>query len=96
MPRIWTHGVFTVKPGHEDEFAAGWQEMAPIGERLGGEQPILLRDVDRPNVFRSFGSWPDRATIERFRAEIMPRAGAMDELLEGAETFTLDEVYPGG
>ncbi|MFL6067685.1 MAG: hypothetical protein ACJ74N_08115 [Gaiellaceae bacterium] len=94
MTKLWTHGVFTVRPGREDEFAAGWKAMAPIGERLGSGRPILLRDRDRPNVFRSFGSWPDHETIERFRAEIMPRIGAMDELLEGVETFTLDEVFP--
>ena len=95
MTRIWTHGVFTVKPGREDEFAVGWKAMAPIGERLGGEQATLLRDRDRPNVFRSFGSWPDVETIERFRTEIAPRAEAMDGLLDGAEVFTLEEVYPG-
>jgi len=95
MAKIWTHGVFTVKPGREAEFAAGWSELAPIGERLGSGQPTLLRDRDRPNVFRSFGPWPNIETIERFRAEIMPRIGAMDDLLEGVEVFTLDEVYPG-
>ena len=95
MARIWTHGVFTVKPGREDEFAAGWRELAPIGERLGSGQPTLLRDRDRPNVFRSFGPWPDFDTIDRFRTEIEPRVAAMDELLQGAEVFTLDEVYPG-
>lgn len=94
MAKLWTHGVFTVKPGCEDSFAAGWKAMAPIGERLGGNRPVLLRDRDRTNVFRSFGSWPDRETVERFRAEIMPRVAAMDELLESVETFTLDEVYP--
>jgi hypothetical protein len=94
MARIWTHGVFTVKPGRENEFADGWRELAQIGEGLGSGPPTLLRDRDRPNVFRSFGYWPDRDTVERFRAEIMPRIGAMDDLLESAETFTLDEVYP--
>jgi hypothetical protein len=28
MARIWTHGVWTVKPGHEDEFVEAWRAMA--------------------------------------------------------------------
>jgi hypothetical protein len=95
MARIWTHGVWTVKPGHEDEFVAAWRELVPLGAGLGSADPILLRDRERRNVFRSFGPWPDLDAIARFRAEIGPRVGAMDHLLESFETFTLDEVYPG-
>jgi hypothetical protein len=94
MPRIWTHGVWTVKPGREEDFVAGWRELVPIGDRLGGTG-TLLRDRERPNVYRSFGPWPDLETIEQFRAEIGPRIGAMSDALESFETFTLDEVYPG-
>jgi hypothetical protein len=93
---IWTHGVWTVKPGHEEEFVARWRELVPVGAALGSGEPRLLRDRDRPNVYRSFGSWPDLETIERFRGTIGPRVGAMQELLDSLELFTLDEVYPGG
>jgi hypothetical protein len=95
MPSVWTHGVWTVKPGREDEFVAAWRELVPVGARLGSDDPKLLRDRERPNVFRSFGSWADVETIERFRGEIGSRVGKMDDLLESFETFTLDEVYPG-
>jgi hypothetical protein len=58
---------------------------------------LLLRDRDRPNVFRSFGSWPDLETIERFRRDIVaPALVELRELLENIETMTQDEVYPGG
>ena len=95
MPSVWTHGVWTIKPGREDEFVAAWRELVPVGESLGSGDPKLLRDRDRPNEFRSFGSWPELETIERFRAEIGPRVGAMGDIVESFETFTLDEVYPG-
>jgi hypothetical protein len=62
---------------------------------LGGDDPTLLRDGDS-NVFHSFGSWPDRGAIERFREQLRPRIGAMNDLLEGFEAETLDEVYPAG
>ena len=95
MPGIWTHGVWTVKDGRADEFVAGWCELVAIGLRHGGEEPKLLRDRERPNVFRSFGRWPGLEAVQRFRKEIGPRVGAMNELIESAEAVTLDEVYPG-
>jgi hypothetical protein len=95
MATIWTHGIWTVKPGREDEFVAGWRELVPIGVGLGSGDPQLLRDREHPNVFRSFGPWPDLETVGRFRAEIESRIGEMNDLLERFETFTLDEVYPG-
>jgi hypothetical protein len=96
MAEIWTHGVWTVKPGREDEFVRAWRELVPVGTAAGAGAPTLLCDRDRPNVFRSFGPWPDLDAIQRFRSEIRPRLGEMNDLLEGVELFTLDEVYPGG
>ncbi|HYY34521.1 MAG TPA: hypothetical protein VE693_13215 [Gaiellaceae bacterium] len=96
MARIWTHGVWTVKPGRESDFIAAWREIVPLGTRLGSGDPKLLRERERPNVFRSFGPWPDVEAIGRFRAELEPHIAEMDSLLESFETFTLDEVYPGG
>jgi hypothetical protein len=95
MTRVWTHGVWTVREGREQEFVAAWRALVPVGTRLGSGDPILLRDRDRPNVFRSFGSWPDVETAGRFREEIRPLLGGMDELLDRFDTFTLDEVHPG-
>jgi hypothetical protein len=95
MSGIWTHGIWTVKQGREDEFVAGWRALVPIAIRHGGEEPKLLRDRERPNVFRGFGRWPDAVAVQRFRDEISPKVGAMNELLESAEAVTLDEVYPG-
>jgi len=95
MPSVWTHGVWTITPGREDEFVAAWRELLPLGAGVGSGEPRLLRDRDRTNVFRSFGPWPDVETIERFREMIRPRIRGMQDLLDSFETFTLDEVYPG-
>ncbi len=93
MARVWTHGVWTVKPGKEDEFVARWREFLPIVDRLGGRGATLLRDRERPNQFRSFGSWPDLEAVEQLRAEIFPVIEEMDDLLESFEAFTLDGVH---
>jgi hypothetical protein len=93
MRNVWTHGVWRVKPGREEEFVAAWRELVPLGTELGGGDPTLLHAEG--GVFHSFGSWPNREAIERFRERLGPRLGAMNELLEGFEASTLDEVYPG-
>ena len=82
MARVWTHGVWTVAAGREDDFVAA--------------EPALVRDRERPSEFRSFGAWPDLEAVGHFREEIRPHLSEMDELIERFETFTLDEVYPGG
>lgn len=95
MARVWTHGVWTVRPGREADFVAAWIDLVPLGASLGSGDPLLLRDRDRPSTFRSFGSWPDLATVERFREELRPRLGALEGIVESVETFTFDEAYPG-
>ena len=33
---MWTHGVWTVKPGHEEEFVARWLELFTLDEVYPG------------------------------------------------------------
>ena len=100
MTNVWTHGEWTVKPGHEDEFVDLWRELARRGVAAFRTvaPPTLLRDHDRPNVFLSFGPWPSIAEVTRFRSsdvfgDARERMGA---ILESFETRTLDEVSTGG
>jgi quinol monooxygenase YgiN len=94
MAAIWTHGVWTVTPGREEEFVAAWREMArdALAEFTPSSEPHLLRDRERPNVFRSFGEWDDAETVERFRAHIRPHLERIGALTESIEFYTLDEV----
>jgi Antibiotic biosynthesis monooxygenase len=94
MDNVWTHGVWTVKPGREEEFVRAWNELArdALTEFTPVGPAYLLRERERPNVFRSFGPWDSIETVEGFRAKIAPRIGAMQELLESFEAFTLDEA----
>jgi quinol monooxygenase YgiN len=94
MTRIWTHGVWTVKPGREDDFIAAWRAMASdaVREFQPPEEPHLMQDRERPNVFRSFGVWDDPEQVERFRGFIQPHLQGMRELTESIEVLTLDDV----
>ena len=94
MAAIWTHGIWTVKPGREEEFAAAWREMArdALTECTPRAEPHLLRERERPNVFRSFGEWDDAETVARFREYIRPHIERIGELTESIEFVALDEV----
>jgi quinol monooxygenase YgiN len=101
MADVWTHGTWTVKPGHEDEFVAAWKKMverATADPEIPLSSATLLRDRERPNVFITFGPWPDVEAVERVRASAAFRegVGGMQEILESFEPQTLDEVYHGG
>ena len=94
MGRIWTHGVWTVKSGREDEFIDAWRAMALDAlTKLGAkEDPHLLRDRERPSVFRSFGYWDEPEQVERFRELIQPHLQRIRELTDSIEVFTLDDI----
>jgi len=94
MREIWTHGAWTVKPGHEEEFVAAWQAMArdALREFQPSAGPRLLQDQERSNVFRSFAAWDDPEQVDRFRDFVQPRLQRFSELTEDMEVFTLEDV----
>ena len=92
---VWTHGRWTVKPGREEDFLAALGALAAdVRAEMDAPTPTLLRDRDQPNRFLTFGRWESMEAIERFREVAFPRIAEMQDLLEGVEIFTLDEVGP--
>jgi heme-degrading monooxygenase HmoA len=93
---VYTVGIWITKPGHEDEFARRWREMADWTEREipAAASGTLLRDRDQPNRFVSFGPWPSANDIEAWRANpgFAERVGGMRPLLEEFSPMTLDDV----
>jgi quinol monooxygenase YgiN len=95
MARVWTHGTWIAKPGQEDAFVRGWSKLArDVMAEFRGEPPTLLRDRDKPNIFKTFGAWPDIEAIEEFRSSDTFRAAVaeLQPLLESFEPMTLDEL----
>ena len=70
VSEVWTHATWTVIPGRESEFVRAWGELGDwTVKAFPGAHGTLLRDTERPNVFVSFGPWPDwgrRRSLERF------------------------------
>ena len=81
MAETYTSAVWVVKPGEEDDFIAAWKEFAVTGRDAPGCVGTirLVRDVDDPTRFMSFGPWEsfeaqrDWKATEEFR-EGMARA----------------------
>lgn len=65
----YTCGLWTVKPGHEQEFAAAWREFAQWTAQhvAGAGTGYLLQDTQHPERFFSFGPWANTEAIQKWR-----------------------------
>ena len=99
MSELWTHGRWIVKPGREEEFVRAWRELADwtLAEVEGSRGGKLVRDLEHPNRFYSFGPWESEEAISRWRK--LPgwaeRVARIQVLLEDFEPITgevVDEV----
>lgn len=93
MAEIYTVGIWTVKAGREEEFVAAWRAM---GEATIAEFPAahgrLLRHVDNPGRFVSFGPWENLETVDTWRASAPFQEGVarIQELLDAFEPGTYE------
>lgn len=95
MATAYTHTRWQVRPGHEEEFVRRWQEWIDWSHRQGlRAQARLLRDVDSPGTFISFGPWETMAAVRSWRSEpgYQERVARLQELVEQFEPHTLEQV----
>ena len=95
MSRFYTHTAWRVKPGHEQEFVAAWEEWARWSALQGLRSSArLLRDVDDPGRFLSFGPWEDLETVRRWRSlpGFQERIARLQAAVESFEPRTLEQV----
>ncbi len=91
----YTSTTWIVKAGHEDEFVRRWSEFAQWSEGQGlSAQAMLLRDVDDPTRFVSFGPWESLDVIGRWRTlpGFHERVALLNDVLEQFEPRTLQVV----
>ncbi|HLM07421.1 MAG TPA: antibiotic biosynthesis monooxygenase family protein [Blastococcus sp.] len=92
---VYTLGIWTVRPGAEDDFVAAWREMANnTTADFPSATAMLLHDRDRPNLFISYGPWRSLAEIESWRGSAVFRDGVarIRASLESFEPHTMDPV----
>lgn len=65
----YTFGIWTVKPGKESEFSKLWATFADSTtlsySAIG--KAYLLRDIENPSKFISFGVWDSIDTVLKWR-----------------------------
>ena len=91
----YTSTTWVVKPGQEDEFVRRWTEFAEWSAGQGlAASAMLLRDVDEPTRFVSFGPWEDIQMIWRWRGQtgFQERVASLQEVLVSFEPHTLELV----
>lgn len=95
MARHYSHTTWIVKPGEEDEFVRRWIEFADWSAAEGlTARAKLLRDIDEPSRFISFGPWETLAAIGRWRTlpGFPEHVGRLSEALDGFEPRTFELV----
>jgi heme-degrading monooxygenase HmoA len=84
-----------VKPGLGDEFVRRWTDFADWSAAEGLTAAAkLLRDLDEPNRFISFGPWETLEAIRRWRTlpGFQEHVARLGEVLEQFEPHTLELV----
>ncbi len=92
----YTLGIWTVKPGSEDTFLSEWKAFAEWSSKNqpGAGSAYLLRDLDHPQMFVSYGSWIDSAAINRWRStpEFKRFVGKVKTICDAFEPHSMELV----
>jgi heme-degrading monooxygenase HmoA len=92
---IYTHSMWCVRPGLEDEFVRRWEELADWSGLQGlAARAKLLRDTDDPCRFVSFGPWGSIDAVRHWRgaAGFHERVARLQEVLDDFDPRTLELV----
>ena len=96
----FTLALWRVKEGREEEFVEAWKDLSDYFLDLPNPPGTgtLVRSVEDPQLFYSFGPWRSLEDIQRMRSD--PRApemiGKVEDLCEEAKpgTFRLVVTAP--
>lgn len=93
---IYTHAMWRVRAGNEDRFIDAWDRLAHAFSGLT-RPPIrgtLIRSLEDPTLFYSFGPWHGPADVEAMRADSSARTAieAVVALCEAATPGTFRVV----
>jgi heme-degrading monooxygenase HmoA len=94
-PYTHTNTNWIVKRGRDKEFVERWSEWAEWSHRQGlAAHAMLLRDVDNPERFVSFGPWESVRAVRNWRAlhGYQERVAKLHEVVDQFEPRTLEVV----
>jgi heme-degrading monooxygenase HmoA len=69
MTETYSHTTWQVKPSREAEFVRCWEEWAEWSHKQGlGAHARLLRDIESPGTYVSFGPWASLNAVSSWRS----------------------------
>ena len=92
MTETYSHTTWKVKPGMEDEFVERWSEWVEWSHLQGlGARATLLRDVESPGTFISYGPWASFDAVKSWRglSGYHERVARLQEVVESFDPRTL-------
>jgi heme-degrading monooxygenase HmoA len=75
---VYTLAEWRVMPGREAEFVTAWKELGTVFARLPqppADRGTLVRSVDDPLLFYSFGPWRSLEDVEAMRENAQAAEG---------------------
>ncbi len=76
--RVYTLGMWRVKPGKEAEFIEAWKGLSGVFSKLPqppGGKGTLVQSLNDPLLFYSFGEWTSMDAIQAMRQDATAQAG---------------------
>ena len=92
MSTIYTSGNWQPNPGSEEAFVAAWEQFAAWASSMPGAGTLrLVRDLDRPDQFTSFGEWRMAADVRAWKSSPEFRE-RMAQVLQHVDEFRPAEL----
>lgn len=92
MSTVYTSGSWIPKPGGEETFVAAWKEFAAWASSMPGAGRLqLIRDLDEPERFVSFGAWEHIEQVRAWKSSPEFR-GRMARVQEHVDEFRPTEL----
>jgi heme-degrading monooxygenase HmoA len=96
MGTAYTCAIWRTMPGRSAEFMARWSQLASwaMDEFPGRQPPVLLRNIEEPDSFVSFGAWESQEEIDLFRnhPEFKRHIDDLHDLLESFTPAAMEAV----
>jgi heme-degrading monooxygenase HmoA len=95
MADTYSHTTWRVERGREAEFVRRWEEWAEWSHRQGlGAHARLLRDLESPETYVSFGPWANIDAVRSWRslAGYHERVARLREVVVSFEPRTFELV----
>jgi len=92
MAKTYTHSVWIVRPGQEEEFVRRWQDLADWSALQGlSGAATLLRDFDDSRRFVSFAPWESLERVATWRGSrgFHERIARLHEVVDEFDPRTL-------